>query len=169
MIFRQALPLADNSSQTSKLKELYKSTPDVVMPEPFKRNNDLGVKFWERHMWTEWVKSEKERGMFNSGVQGKGVNSSFVENMDGNRVQFLRQKEILKQARDAWCTMAACGINLKPHSDMPAPMMDYFRAWMESKCPELQLCVNHWKVDKIWQQNFSSWPGSSSGKVSGFG
>jgi hypothetical protein len=144
-------------SQQSNLQQLYTATPDVVMPPPLLRDEHPGIRFWEQPLWAEWVEREVEKGSFNTGVQGQGKNSSFMEDADGNRVHISRQKQILEEAHSCWRTMHSFNINLARYREMPATVVDYFRAWMESKCPELQLCAGHWKADKVWHENFSSW------------
>ena len=148
--------------QQSGLARLYEATPEVVMPEPLKRSEHPGPKFWEKRPWKDWVDGEVERGGFNPGKEGQGANSSFLEDEDGNRVHVDRQKEILGEATTSWNTMKDFNIKLTAYRDMPATSLDYFRARMESKCPELRLCANHWKVDEIWTEKFSSWRNRSS-------
>jgi hypothetical protein len=150
-------PAMASVSPKSNLDELWRVTKGIVMPDPLEKSKYPGLKFWERHMWVEWVNREKEKGTFKNRVQGEGVNSSFMEDEDGNRVHRHRQKQILDETRHTWCTMKYYGIDLKVYSKMPVTVLDYFRAAMKSKFPELQLCADHWKVDEIWHENFSSW------------
>ncbi|KAF9642966.1 hypothetical protein BDM02DRAFT_3132734 [Thelephora ganbajun] len=48
--------------------------------------------------------------------------------------------------------------------DTPATTLDYFHARMELMFPELRLCTDHWKTDRIWIENFSSWTQSRRAK-----
>lgn len=140
----------------SNLDRLYKATPEVEMPTVLNRLNYGLVKFWERPLWRLWVKDEKERGTFVP-LEGQGVNSSFMEATDGSHVHLTQQREILDEAHVSWRTMRSFEIPLKSYKRMPAPEVDYFRARMVVKCPELQLCTSHWKADEIWRENFTSW------------
>ena len=133
----------------------------VSTPEPLKKDEFPNTRFWERDLWQDWVKIGKERGSFNAGVRGKGVNSSFLEDRDGNRVPLKRQKQVLNEVSLEWRTMKDAGVDLKPYSEMSARPLEYFRAMMESSFFELRLCADHWKADEIWQQNFSSWSNKS--------
>lgn len=142
-------------SQQSNLQQLCEARP-VVMPVPLQRGEYPGARFWERPLWTEWVVKEREKGGFDPGIKGRGVNSSFMEDSDGNRVHPNRQTRILEEAHSCWRTMQSFNINLMPYREMPATVMEYFHKWMESECPELQLCASHWKADQIWRENFSS-------------
>lgn len=143
--------------EKSGLEKLREATPDVVMPLALNRNNHPHAKFWEEHEWEQWAREEKEEGMFKSGMQGEGVNSSWMENAMGERVDIARQQKILKEAHRTWVTMKCFGIELIVLGGMAVTSLDYFHARMELKFPELQLCADHWKVDRIWTENFSSW------------
>ena len=146
----------------SNLQQLYKATPNIAMLPSLRREEYPHTRFWERVAWDKWVSTENEKGSFNTGVQGQGVNSSFMEDENGERVPIARQRQILDEAHSCWRTMRGFNINLMVFREMPATTMDYFRAWMESKCLELRLCANHWKADKVWGENFSSWNSNKS-------
>ena len=107
--------------------------------------------------WTDRVARLKEKGEIKSGTQGEGVNSSWMEDEDGNRVDITRQKTILREARLTWLTMRDFGVELANHGDVTGPVLEYFYALMETKFFELRLCADHWKADQIWRENFSSW------------
>ena len=131
------------------------------MPVSLQRDDYPDVKFWEQPLWKKWVEKELERGGFNAGIKGQGVNSSFMEDSDGNHIHPNQQNQILEEVHSCWRTIRSFNINLMTYREMPATVMDYFRAWMESKCPELQLCSSHWKVDEVWRENFLSWKGGT--------
>ena len=142
--------------QAFYLDRLYKATPEVVPLDPLNQD-DYRTQFWVRARWQEDRDKGIERGAFNSGKQGQGVNSSFLEDENGERVSLTRQNEIHEEVHTTWRTMHQFKIELKPLGSMGAPAREYFRKRMEVVCPELQLCANHWKSDKLWSENFSSW------------
>jgi len=139
------------------LERLYKATPDVTMPRPLNQNGFPDSTFWTEKSWEAWVEKEREIGTFNSNKQGEGINSSWMVDADGDRVDVDQQQKILGEARRTWNTMSAFQIPLTTYRLAPVPTLDYFRARMESKFWELQLCTDHWKVDRVWKENFSSW------------
>lgn len=139
----------------SKLDRLYRNS-NISMPDPLNKGDHPGVMFWEERLWIEWVQSQKERGGFALGVPGRGINSSWMEDFGGNRVDLTRQKVIKDEVRETWDLMALSGIPLDVYSNTPTMVLDYFRARMASRFKELQLCTNHWKVDKLWQEAFSN-------------
>ena len=149
----------------TNLERLYEATPEVVMPVPLKKDDYPNVKFWELDQWSKWVNQQMEMGNFKNGMQGQGMNSSFMEDTEGYRVSVTWQKQILEEVHTSWRTMQAFEIELKPLRSMPAPPRDYFRARLAVKCPELRLCANHWKVDRVWRKNFSSWNPEKLGQV----
>ena len=115
-------------------------------------------------MWAEWAEEQKEKGLFKARVQGEGMNSSWLEDENGNRVDRHRQQLVLGEARRTWFTMREFEIKLAPHGNMSIPTLDYFCAKMELSFLELKLCANHWKADKMWRENFSSWDSKYSSK-----
>ena len=148
--------------QKSNLERLYEATPDVVMPAPLSRDVYPNTRFWEEDEWEEWSKQGKEKGTFKSRVPGEGVNSSWMVDMSGKRVERKLQRKILGEARHTWVTMRAFEVDFTVFKHTPMPSLDYFRARMESRFPELQLCADHWKADRVWKENFSSWDQPSS-------
>ena len=143
--------------QKSNLERLYDATPYVVMPSPLSKDTYPNSRFWEKSVWEAWSKGEKEKGTFRSRARGEGMNSSWMEDASGNRVSLIRQQEILGEARRTWVTMRDFKVNFTVFRHTGAPTLDYFRARMEVLCFELQLCAGHWKADKLWRENFSSW------------
>lgn len=143
--------------QKSNLELLYDASPGVVMPIPLKRDDYPDPKFWQESMWSEWSQREVERGTFTSGVEGAGVNSSWMEDTSGNRVNLDKQRRILDAARKTWSAIRNGRVSFGIYSNTPADTLDYFRARMEMMFPELRLCADHWKTDQLWIENFSSW------------
>jgi hypothetical protein len=145
--------------QKTNLQLLYEATPLVKMPPPLERDAFPACRFWEESKWAAWAKEEKEKGSFKSRVQGEGVNSSWMEDEKGNRVDLPRQQVILAEARHTWVTMKSFKVDFAVYHDTPVPTLDYFRAKMEMGFRELRLCADHWKANKAWKENFSSWTG----------
>jgi len=143
--------------QKSNLELLYDASPGVVMPIPLERDDYPDPKFWLESMWLEWSQREAERGTFTPGVEGAGVNSSWMEDTSGNRVNLEKQRCILNAARKTWGATRHGRVTLGIYSHTPAGTLDYFRARMEMMFLELRLCADHWKTDKLWTENFSSW------------
>ena len=128
---RGILTLVAIPVQKSNLDQLYEATPLVMMPPPLSRETCPAPRFWELSEWEAWSKEEKERGSFKSRVQGKGINSSWMEDEKGNRVSLHQQQQILGEARHTWVTMRSFGVELAVYSSTPVPTLDYFRAKME--------------------------------------
>lgn len=143
--------------EKSNLERLYEATPYVVMPEPLSESEYRGIKFWEEVEWEKWCKEGKEKGIFKIGVPGEGINSSWMEDKNGNRIDCARQGKLLREARRTWITMRGFEVNITVYMNTPAPTLDYFRARMEGMFFELRLCADHWKADRVWKENFSSW------------
>ena len=130
------------------------------MPAPLEKSDHPNCKFWDRQAWEEWKVIRRETVTGGNRARGQGINSSFIEGTDGTRVDLLRQQQILREARETLCLMQDFNISLKSHTKMTTLHLDYFRARLESKFYELRLCQDHWKADKIWQENYSSWQNS---------
>lgn len=167
LAFRHALPHPNGASASSNISEpktnlqrLYEATPEVIMPAPLEKSDYPGCKFWNRPAWEEWKVIRRETVTSSNRARGQGINSSFIEGADGTRVDFLRQQQILREARETLHLMQEFNISLKSHTKMTTLHLDYFRARLESKFIELRLCQDHWKADKIWQENYSSWQNS---------
>ena len=80
-----------------------------------------------------------------------------MEYATGEHVDLGHQKKILREACRTWVTMKNFKVKLDTFHEMGAPTVEYFQARMELKFPELQLCVDCWKADKIWGENYLSW------------
>jgi len=102
------------------------------------------------------VQIQSEKGGFKPGVKGEGINSSWMEDSNGNRVHKDRQDQILGAARKTWRTMESFEVGMASYTSVPGPVLNYFRAKMESMFEELRFCADHWKTDAIWKENFSS-------------
>ena len=142
--------------QKSNLELLYEASLEVKMPEALNERDYPQCRFWEEPVWAAWISEERERGSLNPGICGKGANSSWMEDRNGHRVCFNQQAKILDEMRATWRNMEDFNISMKSFTSMPATSLNYFRARMELMCPELQLCANHWKVDRLWKENFSA-------------
>ena len=124
----------------------------------FDRRDFEDIEFWERSEWESWVVKEKEKGVaFKSGVKGEGKNSSWMENADGTRVNIARQGQIIAGARHTWLTLKNCHVPLGSFRDTDERITSYFRRKVETEFDELRFCSNHWKADRLWMENFSSW------------
>ena len=80
-----------------------------------------------------------------------------MEDTSGNHINLGKQRHILNAAHKTWGAVRGGRVTLGIYSNTPADTLDYFRARMEMMFLELQLCADHWKTDKLWTENFSSW------------
>lgn len=133
---------------------LYKASPEVKMLNPLHQVDYPDCMFWEEATWTRWAEDMKESGAIDHGTPGRGINSSWLEDSDGIRVDRNRQGKIHDEMRATWLNMEDFNIPIKVWKSMPAVSLNYFRARMESVCPELQLCADHWKANRLWKENF---------------
>jgi len=123
---------------------------------PLNKDDHQDVQFWEKRMWEQWVSEGKESGdTFKSGVRGEGINSSWMEDSNGIRVNVSRQGEIINGARRVWTTLSSNGVLLRSYRGIQDRTLTYFRRAVETEFEELRLCSNHWKTDKLWKENFS--------------
>ena len=167
--------ISPGSKSLDNLASLYKMTPEVVPPAPLDRAGyPHPATFWDKDTWIDWVTTQKEKtkaSKSKSRKAGEGYNSSFIVTPNGVRVNLSRQQTILGEARRTWNTMVNFEVPLMTHKKIAVPALAYFRARMESMFLELRLCDNHWKADRLWQENFSSWrstpPEAQPEKVSG--
>src|SRR6266478_1576911 len=67
----------------TNLQLLYEATPEVPAVDVPPFDGDNNCKFWTEKAWGEWSQEQKEMGMFNSGVEGEGINSSWMEKRNG--------------------------------------------------------------------------------------
>ena len=139
----------------SNLEMLYKASPEAKMPNPLRHTDHIDCMFWEEATWTRWVEEMREIGSIGPGT-GRSINSSWLEDSNGIRVDRNRQGKVLDEMRATWLNMEDFNIPIKRFTSMPATSLNYFRARMESVCPELQLCADHWKADRLWKENFSA-------------
>ena len=152
-----ATVMVPTAPRKSNLQLLYESTPLVVALTPFKANDYPNCLFWTERAWVEWAREGKEMGIFRSGVEGEGVNSSWLEDPNGRRVDVVVQRNILDEARRTWSLMRRCRVRFGAYKATLLPELDYFRKSMEGAFEELRMCENHWKVDQLWTENYSSW------------
>ena len=145
------------SPPRSGLEELYAVSHGLTMPTPLSKDTYPLVVFWVKAAWDLWKVSRKEHKTPGHPKNGQGINSSWMEDENGKCVEFTRQQEILRAARQTWVTMRAYGIHLDVFLVTPRPTVDYFCAKLESMFLELRLCADHWKVGQLWMENFSSW------------
>lgn len=136
--------------------------PPPLKKEMYPKPEEL---FWEEEDWEKWMKKGKEKGVFKRGKQGEGVNSSWMLNQDRTRVSRDRQQQIIGEARHIWVTMRSFKIDFTVFRGTDLPTLDYFRARVETAFPELQLCANHWKADRLWMENYSSWNSKGAGEA----
>ena len=130
------------------------------------------TEFWEKGEWERKVKIRKESKdpSDKGGIKGEGINSSWMEDEYGIRVSVERQTEIIAAARRTWVTLSNCGIAVTKFRNAEEIVVSYFRRKLETNFIELHYCHNHWKADRLWQENFSSWGGPPADpKVSAFG
>lgn len=132
-------------------------SPGLVMPPPLSKDEHPLARFWKKSDWEKWKKRQKETKEPGRRRRGQGMNSSWMEQEDGQRVGDERQQAILRVARQTWVTMRSYKIPFGPFLDTPRPTTDYFAATLESTFLELRLCEDHWKVRRLWMENFSSW------------
>ena len=123
---------------------------------PLDKEDYEDVRFWDKSAWEWWVEDEKEIGItFKSGVQGQGINSSWMEDADGSRVEIYRQRQIIAGARLAWTNLSACGVSVGSYQESDEMTLSYFRCKVETDYQELRLCSNHWKANRLWVENFT--------------
>src|SRR5882757_3986719 len=102
------------------------------------------------------------------------VSNPRVSHFYKGRLAILLQKSLELQAatftliEQQLLTMKSFGIDLFAYGEMPTTSLNYFRAMMESRSPELRLCEDHWKANMVWKENFSSW-GQPGGRQEGRG
>lgn len=122
--------------------------------------DDYLTKFWDKKDWENTVKYWKEaKSKGGSGTKGEGINSSWMEDEYGDRVEVNRQTEIIAAARRTWLTLSNCGVTVSTFGTTDETIVSYFRRQLETDFIELRYCRNHWKADRLWKENFSSWGG----------
>ena len=127
------------------------------------------TEFWDKKDWETQVKIRKESKSKDGvkGTKGEGINSSWMEDEYGTRVDIDRQTEIIAAARRTWLTLSNHGVVVSTLGAADEMVVSYFRRKLETDFIELCYCHNHWKTDKLWKENFSSWGGPEP-KVSAF-
>ena len=118
--------------------------------------DDYMTEFWEKGEWERQVKIRKESKdpSDKGGIKGEGINSSWMEDEYGIRVSVERQTEIIAAARRTWVTLSNCGIAVTKFRNAEEIVVSYFRRKLETDFIELRYCHNHWKADRLWQENF---------------
>ncbi|KAJ7436965.1 hypothetical protein B0H11DRAFT_2294578 [Mycena galericulata] len=118
------------------------------------------AKYWQKTLWTQQI--DRDRGL--TSISDRPVTSKnsllFITTEDGRSPTPDR----MSQARR--CT-SALYFELKKENLLPGTwtqamhsVKNRFRAVVESEIPELRLCDNHWKADKLASITFSSWCGT---------
>jgi hypothetical protein len=133
----------------------YKTPP----PSPLNRQDLRYVRFWTKDDWEAWCNEGKEKGSFNMGVRGQGVNSSWMESADGTCVTLACQTQIIAGARRAWVSLTANGVPVTLFLGATIPTLIFFQRTLEEEFEELRYCVDYWKTRKLWSENVSSWRG----------
>ena len=130
------ITVARSTLPYSGIELLWRATPDHIRLPPLNKTDHPGAKFWEASAWEEWVDAGKEKGIFKSRVAGQGINSSWMEDSNGDPIPERRRKAIRKEARQTWADIRHHGIALVPFGAMPSSVMEFFRAKMAFKFPE---------------------------------
>jgi len=127
---------------------------------PLNKNDYELVEFWDKKDWKCWTADQREGGStLKSGAKGGGINSSWMEDENGVRVDISRQTQIITGARVIWITLTTNGVALTSYRGIDERTLTYFRRKVETDFEELRLCSHHWKADMLWMENFSSWSG----------
>ncbi|KAJ6492470.1 hypothetical protein C8R47DRAFT_430563 [Mycena vitilis] len=118
------------------------------------------AKYWQKSRWTDAMSKDRGRSTA-SGRSPPSKNSLlFITTEDGDTPSKDRMSEARRCAASFYFELKSQ--NLQPTTWREATMSTKtrFRALLESEIPELRLCSEHWKADKLATITYSSWCGS---------
>ncbi|KAF8141645.1 hypothetical protein EV363DRAFT_1443556 [Boletus edulis] len=109
------------------------------------------VCFWTEKKWSEWKESDAG--------QASSSNHSFLEDARGQLLSETRVASILSNMRDLWHefrTRKLIDASMTWKS-MPLGTKKTFRSEIIKSFPELNLCEDAWKVDKLAKRHYASY------------
>jgi hypothetical protein len=85
---------------------------------------------------------------------------SFIENVDGNLVSKQRGGHVCRQCYAFFYELLQTGMIPKTWGTAPMSIKEKFAHEILKKAPELMLCLNGWKIEKVGSEVYSQWTSS---------
>ena len=85
------------------------------------------------------------------------INILFWEDKFGNVIPSSQRTMVTREMRAFWQEKHERKVSLGSLGGIGRGLRDEFRNLMEERFPWLRLCEDHWKVDQLWINHFSSW------------
>ena len=82
---------------------------------------------------------------------------AFLENADGTTWTPRNRAACYSTARKYWNENFTASNLPKNFSSVGIQTLEKYRIFLESRFPELRLCSDSWKADKVWKLNYHSW------------
>jgi hypothetical protein len=157
----RALPLTSNPLGIA-LPSLTATSTSSLTPT-LSRDNFPHVRWWHESSWTQTKdvtdpeESDDEGDSLDPSNTKTKKAVAYLEDKQGTPISEERRKAIYKHARGIWSLLARTTQLPTGYQNADVVVLTHYRNEMEAKFPELQLCSEHWKADRVWIKNFSSW------------
>ncbi|KAJ6488572.1 hypothetical protein C8R47DRAFT_1125995 [Mycena vitilis] len=118
------------------------------------------AKYWQKSRWTDAMSKDRGRSTA-SGRSPPSKNSLlFITTEDGDPPSKDRMSEARRCAASFYFELKSQDLQPTTWREATMSTKTRFRALLESEIPELRLCSEHWKADKLATITYSSWCGS---------
>ena len=152
---------ATSSSPTPSPADPITETEYSTIPLHPRRDNFPLLNHWSPEKWNA-LRHPKKGTVPPRGLEA--INVLFWEDPSGKLIPPSRRPYVTKDMRSIWQEMHDKGKRLDILTKIGWEVREEFRSRMEALHPWLRLCDDHWKVDQLWSNNFSSWVSALDGK-----
>ncbi|KAJ7463091.1 hypothetical protein B0H11DRAFT_2310327 [Mycena galericulata] len=118
------------------------------------------AKYWQKTLWTQQVDKDRGRTSISDRPVASKNSLLFITAQDGRSPTTERMSEARSCTSSLYFELKAENLLPTTWTQATHSVKNRFRAVVESEVPELRLCDNHWKADKLASITFSSWCGT---------
>lgn len=118
------------------------------------------IAHWRSGPWNALRHAKEKTLCPGESLASSGTNVKFWEDPEGNVIPPDQRAVVTSNMRAIWKEMYNDKKELGPKTKISWKVREEFRIRMEALHPWLRLCENHWKVDQLWTNHFSSWRNS---------
>lgn len=130
-------------------------------PAPLKHEDFPKVRYWTRKSYTASEGEDVTDANTTAGQRGRGraalginVGELYIENADGSIIDGYVAAAIREKARSLWIQMVIDGTSPQSWTKVGEVAGTKFRTEMGQAFPQLRLCQNDWKVQRLAVQHY---------------
>ena len=121
------------------------------------------IRFWYPSDYREYLKTDEaiteaaKVAAESMSLAPPNTRTSYIEDATGAIVSRETAKTIREHMRRIWVSLEQKDSLPKRFCDLTTEALEFYRTNMYADFPYMKLCEGHWKVDKLWRENFSSY------------